>query len=103
MLLHNSHMLLRNSVTLHNIIFSSEEIWLKFDQENQFCKWYAALKLGCKGTTMASNNYKLEIDRLKQVIKIQDLSTEKIHDQSELQAVQSKFYVPRKYFKKVFG
>jgi len=79
----------------------NEEIWLKFDQENQFCKWYAALKLGCKGTTMASNNYKLEIDRLKQVIKIQDLSTEKIHDQSELQAVQSKFYVPRKYFKKL--
>lgn len=79
----------------------SEEIWLKFEQENQFCKWYAALKLGCKGTTMASNNYKLEIDRLKQVIKIQDLSTEKIQDQSQLQVVQSKFYVPRKYFKKL--
>merc|ERR1711953_994730 len=79
----------------------SDEIWLKFDQEHQFCKWYAALKLGCKGTTMASNNYKLEIDRLQQVIKIQDISTEKIHDQSELQAVQSKFYVPRKYFKKL--
>merc|ERR1711953_1268016 len=80
----------------------NDEIWLKFDQEHQFCKWYAALKLGCKGTTMASNNYKLEIDRLQQVIKIQDISIDQLeNDPARLHAVNAKAFVPKKYFKKL--
>ena len=82
--------------------FFSEETWLKFDQEHQFCKWYAALKLGCKGTTMASNNYKLEIDRLQQVIKIQDVSIDTQEtDPVRLHTVNARAYVPKKFFKKV--
>ena len=38
-------------------------MWLKFDSEYHFCQWYAALKLGCKGKTMAASTYKMEIDR----------------------------------------
>jgi kindlin 2 len=80
----------------------NDEIWLKFEQEHQFCKWYAALKLGCKGTTMASNNYKLEIDRLQQVIKIQDISIETIeNDPNKLHSVNARAFVPKKYFKKL--
>ena len=42
--------------------YFSDELWLKFENENQYCKWLAALKLGCKGITMASNNYKARYD-----------------------------------------
>ena len=79
----------------------SDEIWLKFERESQFCRWYAALKLGCKGTTMASNNYKNEIDKLKQVIKIQDIPLDKIENPDKLAAVRTKFYVSKKLLKKV--
>lgn len=79
----------------------SDEIWLKFDRESQFCRWYAALKLGCKGTTMASNSYKSEIDKLKQVIKIQDPPLDKVDDPDRLAAVRTKFYVSKKFYKKL--
>ena len=51
---------------------------------------------------MASNNYKLEIDRLQQVIKIQDISIEQIeNDPNKLHSVNARAFVPKKYFKKV--
>lgn len=50
---------------------------------------------------MASNNYKNEIDKLKQVIKIQDLPLDKIEDPDKLAAVRTKFYVSKKILKKV--
>ena len=51
---------------------------------------------------MASNNYKLEIDRLQQVIKIQDISIDQLeNDPARLHAVNAKAFVPKKYFKKV--
>ena len=51
---------------------------------------------------MASNNYKLEIDRLQQVIKIQDISIETIeNDPNKLHSVNARAFVPKKYFKKV--
>lgn len=51
---------------------------------------------------MASNNYKNEIDKLKQVIKIQDfIELEKIDDPDKLAAVRTKFYVSKKILKKV--
>jgi kindlin 2 len=79
----------------------SEELWLKFERESQFCRWYAALKLGCKGTTMASNNYKNEIDKLKQVIKIQDIDDKSIDHPDQLATVRTKFYVSKKHLKKL--
>ena len=50
---------------------------------------------------MASNSYKSEIDKLKQVIKIQDPPLDKVDDPDRLAAVRTKFYVSKKFYKKV--
>ena len=53
--------------------------------------------------TMASNSYKLEIDSLQQVIKIQDYSIESRNQVAD-EAVKnfpSKFYVSKNRFRKV--
>merc|ERR1712130_946294 len=79
----------------------SDELWLKFENENQYCKWLAALKLGCKGITMASNNYKMEIDSLQQVIKIQDYSAKVVVSDSQARSFPSRLYVSKRHFRKI--
>lgn len=50
---------------------------------------------------MASNNYKNEIDKLKQVIKIQDIDDKSVDHPDQLAAVRTKFYVSKKHLKKL--
>lgn len=83
---------------------NSDEIWLKFDSEHRYCKWFAALKLGCKGQTMASPNYNLEIDSLQQVIKIQDPNGPlNPVSESQIQNFIPKHYIPQRLLKKLGG
>ena len=50
---------------------------------------------------MASNSYKLEIDSLQQVIKIQDYSVDSKISEEEVRKFPSKFYVSKNRFRKV--
>ncbi|CAG5105754.1 Oidioi.mRNA.OKI2018_I69.chr1.g2421.t2.cds [Oikopleura dioica] len=81
---------------------TSDEIWLKFETDHDYCKWFAALKLGCKGQTMASPNYSLEINNLKEVIKIQTPSSLQrpvtLRDHPNF---DPKYYVPRRLLRKL--
>lgn len=80
----------------------SDEIWLKFETEHKYCEWFAALKLGCKGQTMASPNYSHEINNLQEVIKIQTPSNiQKSIDPRDHPDFEAKHYVPRRLLRKL--
>jgi len=80
----------------------SDEIWLKFETEHQYCRWFAALKLGCKGQTMASPNYSHEINNLQEVIKIQTPSNLQTPiNMSDHRDFEPKHYVPRRLLRKL--
>jgi hypothetical protein len=89
---------------------------LKFETEHKYCQWFAALKLGCKGQTMASPNYSHEIsefdlrstflnlssDNLQEVIKIQTPSNlQKAIDPRDHPDFEAKHYVPRRLLRKL--
>ena len=89
---------------------------MKFETELKYCEWFAALKLGCKGQTMASPNYSHEIsklhvpesvlkfssDNLQEVIKIQTPSNlQKSIDPRDHPDFEAKHYVPRRLLRKL--
>nr|XP_034326774.1 LOW QUALITY PROTEIN: fermitin family homolog 2 [Crassostrea gigas] len=47
------------------------ELWLRFDSEDEYCKWMAACKLASQGKTMADSSYDMEVQTLMTLLKRQ--------------------------------
>lgn len=50
------------------------EIWLRFDSEEQYCKWMAACKMASQGKTMADSSYATEVESLRTLLSRQQPS-----------------------------
>ncbi|XP_053405406.1 fermitin family homolog 2-like isoform X1 [Mercenaria mercenaria] len=79
-----------------------EEIWLRFESEEQYCKWMAACKLASKGKTMADSSYETEVQSLMKLLSMQKTTSapdNKIITPNQLDINPEDFVSPRHYKK----
>jgi kindlin 2 len=51
---------------------STSEMWLRMETEDQYCRWMAAVKLACRGRTMADTAaYNTELQTITSLVKLQ--------------------------------
>ncbi|KAL3874393.1 hypothetical protein ACJMK2_037418 [Sinanodonta woodiana] len=79
-----------------------EEIWLRLDTDDQYCKWMSACKLASKGKTMADSSYDSEVQALQKFLSMQRTSTAStpVITPSDMD-IQPENLVAPKFFKKV--
>lgn len=76
------------------------EIILRFETEEQYCRWMAACKLASKGRTMADSSYESEVTALQTFLGMQHPSAAPIITPSQVDIQPEDFIAPR-FFKKI--
>ncbi|XP_033736193.1 LOW QUALITY PROTEIN: fermitin family homolog 2-like [Pecten maximus] len=76
------------------------EVWLRFDMEEQYCKWMAACKLASQGKTMADSSYETEVQSLKTMLSRQHLSTQPGTSPTIQVDINSEDFVAPRFYKK---
>lgn len=77
------------------------EVWLKFDMEEQYCKWMAACKLASQGKTMADSSYENEVQNLKTLLSRQHLTAPPSSSPAIQMDIISEDYVAPRFYKKI--
>lgn len=80
-----------------------EEIWLRFETDEQYCKWMAACKLASKGKTMADSSFETEVQALQKFLAMQKTtpSPEKVVVTPNQLDIQPEDFVSPRYYKKI--
>ncbi|XP_050404891.1 fermitin family homolog 2 [Patella vulgata] len=76
------------------------EICLRFDSEEQYCRWMAASKLSSKGKTMADSSYSAEVQALQTFLSMQHTAPTPSINTSNVDIQAEDFVAPR-FYKKV--
>lgn len=76
------------------------EICLRFEMEEQYCRWMAACKLASKGRTMADSSYESEVSALQTFLGMQHPSAAPVIAPSQVDIQPEDFIAPR-FFKKI--
>ncbi|KAK0050702.1 fermitin family 2 [Biomphalaria pfeifferi] len=82
------------------------EICLRFDLEEQYCRWMAACKLASKGKTMADSSYEAEVQAIQSFLGLQHPVVSPSHNSptsssNVITEVNSDDYIAARFFKKV--
>ncbi|ESO94168.1 hypothetical protein LOTGIDRAFT_215642 [Lottia gigantea] len=76
------------------------EIIIKFDSEEQYCRWMAASKLSSKGKTMADSSYSAEVQALQTFLSMQHTAPAPAITTSNVDIQAEDFVAPR-FYKKI--
>ncbi|XP_076441948.1 fermitin family homolog 2-like [Babylonia areolata] len=76
------------------------EICLRFEMEEQYCRWMAACKLASKGRTMADSSYESEVSALQSFLGMQHPSAAPVITPAQVDIQPEDFIAPR-FFKKI--
>lgn len=76
------------------------EICLRFDMEEQYCRWMAACKLASKGRTMADSSYESEVSALQTFLGMQHPSSAPVITTSQAD-IQPEDYIAPRFFRKI--
>lgn len=77
------------------------EVWVRFESEEQYCKWMAACKLASQGKTMADSTYETEVQSIKTLLSRQHPSSAPAVTTTPVQSdiIAEDFIAPRFYRK----
>lgn len=78
------------------------ELWLRFDSEDEYCKWMAACKLASQGKTMADSSYDMEVQTLLTLLKRQTPADVPITP-IQVDIKNPEDYVAPRFYKKLKG
>ncbi|XP_067682931.1 fermitin family homolog 2-like [Haliotis asinina] len=77
-----------------------QEVCLRFELEEQYCRWMAACKLASKGKTMMDSSYESEVQALQTFLSMQHPATVPTISANEINIQAEDFVAPR-FYKKI--